>query len=243
MKIYGNSDIGLVRRANEDSFRCENFSENTALLVVCDGMGGANGGSTASQMAVETIYTVLREGLHDNMEPAELRELLLHAVEEANMAVYRFSLAEPELRGMGTTVVAAVLQKEAAYIAHVGDSRAYHVKSEGIEQLTVDHSMVQELVRSGDLTALQAKTHPQKNIITRAVGVNESVAADFMQETFLPGDVLLLCTDGLTNYVEDDTILESVRNEPLEHFCNDLIALAKENGGGDNITIAAAKYC
>ncbi len=241
--MYGNSDIGLVRHANEDSFRCENVSENTALLVVCDGMGGANGGSTASRMAVDTVCAVLCGKLHESMDPDSVKELLLKAVEEANTAVYRLSLTEPELSGMGTTVVAAVLQEEAAYIVHVGDSRAYHVGTEGITQLTMDHSMVQELVRSGDLTALQAKMHPQKNIITRAVGVEESVEADFVQKPLSPGDVVLLCTDGLTNYVEDHTILESVQSEPLEHFCNDLIALAKENGGGDNITIAAAKYC
>ena len=112
MKIYGNSDIGLVRHANEDSFRCESFSENTALLVVCDGMGGANGGSTASRMAVDTVYTVLSEGLHENMDPDGIKKLLLQAVGEANTVVYRSSLTEPELSGMGTTVVAAVLQEE-----------------------------------------------------------------------------------------------------------------------------------
>lgn len=242
MKIFGNSDIGLVRRANEDSFRCEMLSEQTALLIVCDGMGGAKGGSVASSLAMNKVFEVIRQEFREDLQANQIHELLLKAIEEANTLVYRSSLGDPELSGMGTTVVASVVQNADAYIVHVGDSRAYCISAEGIKQLTTDHSMVQELVQSGDLTALQAKTHPQKNIITRAVGVDEAVAADFYTRNMKPGDILLLCSDGLTNYVDDDVILKTVQGQALDQACNALIALAKENGGGDNITVAALLY-
>ncbi len=242
MKIYGNSDIGLVRHTNEDTFRYEILPNGFALLVICDGMGGANGGGVASAMTLETVFSAVKEGLDQSMEDGSIEGLFQKAIEGANEKVFRSSISDVALSGMGTTVVLAAVRNGKVYLAHVGDSRAYYVGSSGLRQLTTDHSMVQELVKSGDLTQQQAKVHPQKNIITRAVGVDKSIQVDFHVEPIEEGDRILLCTDGLSDYVEDETIFKLAKEDSLEDCCNQLITTAKENGGGDNITVVAAEY-
>lgn len=240
MQLYGKSDIGLVRSSNQDSYSMGSLPGGV-WIVVCDGMGGANGGNVASQIAVEQITRQIESSYWENISSEGIKNIIITAIYNANKAIYQRSMEDPALRGMGTTVVAAVAREGTAFVAHAGDSRAYLAGSGGIRQLTTDHSMVQELVRSGDITQQEARVHPQKNIITRVLGVEPVVEIDYQECPFRRGDALLLCTDGLTNYVEDEDIWKASQR-PLEECCTELISMAKASGGGDNITIVAVKY-
>jgi protein phosphatase len=237
LKAYSRSDIGLVRKSNEDACRSGVFSEHAGWAVVCDGMGGVNGGNVASSVAVEKISAFLLSGYHEGMDGPAVRELMASAVARANGAVHRIAGSDSTLTGMGTTVVAAVVCGGKIHVAHAGDSRAYLISSDGIRQLTTDHSMVQEMVEKGDITAQQAKTHPQKNIITRALGVEPSVRVDYSETPFPPGSRLLICTDGLTNYLDSDQIFSLASKLNGDQLTEQLIARAKSAGGGDNITV------
>lgn len=237
MRIFSKSDIGLVRKNNEDSCRCGIFSHSSAWAVVCDGMGGVNGGSVASSVAVEKISETILAGYREDLENDGVRELIASAISTANKAVHVIAGNDSALAGMGTTVVAAIISHGAIHVAHAGDSRAYLLSGGEIRQLTTDHSMVQEMVDKGDITAQQAKNHPQKNIITRALGVEASVRVDYSETPAPSGSRLLICTDGLTNYVDESTILELSEKLDAGKLTEKLVELAKSAGGGDNITI------
>ena len=241
MQLYGKSDIGLVRKSNQDNFAFGQLPGGGAWLVVCDGMGGVNGGSVASKLAVERISWQLKSTYWRTVSAAGIKNILITAIYNANRSVYQKGQQTPALHGMGTTVVAAVLRDGTAYVAHAGDSRAYLLSGPKLTRVTTDHSIVQELVNHGDISEEEAKTHPQKNIITRVLGVEPAVEIDYQEFAVLEGDTLLLCTDGLTNYVEEQDILKQSA-QPLELCCDTLIELAKQNGGGDNITITAVQY-
>lgn len=239
-KVCHKTDIGLVRETNQDACNSGLTPDGTAWAVVCDGMGGAQGGNVASSVAVETIirqYRAFFKGTPLRADNA-IRNLMMSAVYNANSAVYERACADPELAGMGTTVVSAVVTGEVVHVVHAGDSRAYLVTPEGVQQLTTDHSMVQELVDSGDLTEQQARVHPQKNIITRALGVEPSVLVDYGEFTFVGRSLLVLCTDGLSNYVEAQTLYALAQQHTGHELASALIAKAKDGGGGDNITVA-----
>ncbi|HEX2985548.1 MAG TPA: Stp1/IreP family PP2C-type Ser/Thr phosphatase [Caproiciproducens sp.] len=238
LKVYSKSDIGLVRQSNQDAFKSGVFPDHSAWVVVCDGMGGANGGNVASSVAVERISEHLVESYYDNLDDDAVKNLILSAIMNANLTVHDMASADAELSGMGTTVVAAVVSRGIAHIAHAGDSRAYLVTENEIRQLTTDHSMVQEMVKNGDLTEQEAKQHPQKNIITRALGVEAFIQLDYCEVPFQHGDLLLICTDGLTNYVEADQIYKLSKQMDANALTDQLITLAKDSGGGDNITVA-----
>ncbi|MBE6903934.1 MAG: Stp1/IreP family PP2C-type Ser/Thr phosphatase [Ruminococcaceae bacterium] len=231
--LQGNSDKGLVRAENQDALLIEKISDSSAFIIVCDGMGGARGGAVASGLASELILKHLKE-----QENKDIEQMLKEAICQANKVVFEKSLEEEELSGMGTTVVAIVLQKDEAFIAHVGDSRAYLVGKNEITQLTVDHSYVQEMVDTGKISKEEARNHPKKNIITRALGVADKVEAEISKVKLQEGQVLLACTDGLINHVLDEEILNIVQNS--EDKVNELIALANSRGGSDNITVAIA---
>ncbi len=237
LKLYSKSDVGLVRKSNEDACRSGVFSEHAAWAVVCDGMGGVNGGNVASSIAVEKIAASILSGYREGMDESSVRELMASAVACANGAVHEVAGSDSALTGMGTTVVAAIVCGGEAHVAHAGDSRAYLISNGTIRQLTTDHSMVQEMIEKGDLTAQQAKTHPQKNIITRALGVESSLRVDYSVTPFSQGDRLLICTDGLTNYLDADQILSLALKLDGGPLTERLIALAKEAGGSDNITV------
>lgn len=236
MNLYGQTDTGCVRPNNQDAFRSGELSQGAFFAVVCDGMGGAAGGSVASTLAADTIEERLQSGYRDDMSETSLLHLLETAVAAANALVYDEAMADVELRGMGTTVVAAIVRGDQAYTAHVGDSRIYLV-TDTLEQLTRDHSIVQEMVEKGQLTPEEAKYHPRKHLITRAVGVDSRVVCD-LQVTELPETArLLLCSDGLTNMLESDVLLSIMKETENPGGIPDrLVEAAKQAGGHDNIT-------
>ncbi len=238
MKVYMKSDIGLVRETNQDACQSGKYSENSAWVVVCDGMGGANGGNIASGVAVSRISERLAASYEKIFTKESTKELLLSSIADANMEVHAMASADAKLNGMGTTVVAAIVTDGAAHIAHAGDSRAYVITDEEIRQLTTDHSMVQEMLNNGEITQEQAKLHPQKNIITRALGVDTSINIDYCEVPFSHGNLLLICTDGLTNYMDAEQIFQLSRQMSAQALTDELIAQAKNAGGGDNITVA-----
>lgn len=236
MIVSGKTHPGLVRKSNQDSFFTSiQEDQGRALLVVCDGMGGANAGNIASSIAVQTFSDKVKELFASSAKPS-IRALRL-AVDHANEAVFRESISDPNLEGMGTTLVAAVIQGRHATLINIGDSRAYRIRGDDITQLTLDHSYVQELYRKGKLTAEEARHHPNRNLITRAVGVDEFVEADIFEGELAPTDLLLLCSDGLTGMLEDAEIVSLVNaSRSLEEAIDRLIAAACDNGGMDNIT-------
>lgn len=233
------SDIGKTRRSNEDSVRSGSFSQNAAWAVVCDGMGGAVGGQTASMTAADMIASKICACYRDGMSGSSVQNMLLSAITTANVAVFDRSRVDSELHGMGTTVVAAVIECGSCCVAHAGDSRAYIIGSQGIRQITKDHSIVQQMYDNGELSAEQMKNHPIKNVITRALGVEEDIDIDFNVETLAEGEILLLCSDGLSNFVDDSDILKASKSEPFELLASRLVEMANDNGGGDNISVVA----
>jgi serine/threonine protein phosphatase PrpC len=239
LKIFGKTDIGLVRHSNQDAFQQGSYSENIAWAVVCDGMGGANGGNIASQMAVDQITRQLSSASREHISSQSAKNILMTAVYNANTAIYEYAQKKPELSGMGTTVVLAMIARQTLHVAHVGDSRAYLVSKDEILQITKDHSMVQEMVDRGEITEKEAKVHPRKNIITRALGVNPQVDVDYYELPFPQEDILLLCTDGLSNYLEPNAIYSMAMELDLEQLIEQLVEQSKKMGGRDNITVVA----
>ena len=239
MRTLGASHPGRVRASNQDAYLCGKLTENTAFVVVCDGMGGANGGNIASSIAMRHIADRLVDDYRENATPEAIRDLLESAVMEANGEVFRAAREEPELFGMGTTAVAAIATQEAVYIAYVGDSRAYIITPREIEQVTKDHSVVQDMVDKGQITAEEAKNHPQKHFLTRALGVEPDLECAFTRVSFPENATLLVCTDGLSNLVASEMIQSLVRTFAFPDVPMKLITTANLAGGSDNITVVA----
>ena len=234
MKVYGQTHIGLVRETNQDALEYGTLSEATQYAVVCDGMGGANGGNIASKIAVEVIGSRIRDGYR---ESSSAEYLLTSAMATANAGVYDRAQREEALNGMGTTVVAVITCGHTAYISHVGDSRLYLYREGVLSQVTRDHSVVQELIESGQITEEEARSHPRKNYITRAIGVISEEYGEYDEVELQSGDRLLLCTDGLTNEVTPSLIVQLLAL-PAEEAVQALIRAALDDGGTDNITVA-----
>ena len=235
MKVYAITDIGRVRPLNEDSYYAPEQGER--FCAVADGMGGHNAGEVASAMAVDTFSRHMRDV--ENITAQALHA----AVERANDAVYEAALENAEMSGMGTTFSALAEQDGTVYLAHVGDSRIYLVRNGAIMQLTTDHTLVEEMVQKGMITPREARIHPRRNIITRALGTEARVEIDILQITACPGDAFFLCSDGMTNFVEEKQILgiASAEGEWPEKL-RKLLAIALENGGTDNITALFAIF-
>ena len=229
------TDVGLVRHHNEDS---HGMLESLGLYVVCDGMGGANGGEVASQMAVEGFLGYVREqSAGADLSDREVRvEILAGAVKQANHEIITRAGREPGLRGMGSTLVGSWFYDGEAVLANVGDSRAYLVRADGLRQLTDDHSLIAEQMRLGTMTAEEAAVSPMQSVITRALGARETVEPDFYLVEMQAGDRLLLTSDGLLRHVADDEILATAREGTPHEACSRLVQLAREGGGSDNIT-------
>ncbi len=240
MEWFGLTDKGRVRPTNQDIYRIEAREQNeTALLVVCDGMGGANAGNVASRFAAQAFAESVIPALDGALDENRRRELLSGALKQANKTVFRLAGRQPEFRGMGTTLVAALIQGGSATILNVGDSRAYLFDGTRLHQITEDHSYVEEMRRQGRITEEAARTHPQKNLITRAVGVETMVEGDLFETRLGPSEILLLCTDGLTGMAEDEQIAETIRQSKTLALAGDaLLTLALAGGGRDNITVA-----
>ncbi len=244
MKVCGVTDIGCHRKDNQDSYALRQLTQDMALLVVCDGMGGAKAGSVASSVAVEAFTAAVESALEAGIPEdwRRLEQVLTDACRQANERVYRLSRETPDYEGMGTTLVAALVQPGSACLVHVGDSRGYVMENNSIHRATVDHSLVQLLVDRGEITPAQARVHPQKNLITRALGVERHVECDVTWLEPGEGSRLLLCSDGLSNVLEDETILDlSGREEEPELLCRTLLELTLERDAPDNVTVVLAQ--
>lgn len=237
MKIVAKTDRGHVRETNQDAYAVGEFSDEVVWAVVCDGMGGAAGGNIASALAVKVISDKINASYREKMRDMSIKNMLDSALTAANIEVYDMADAKLELHGMGTTVVCAIVRDNQAFIAHAGDSRAYVLSDGNINQITTDHSMVQDLLSRGKITDEQAAKHPNKNIITRAVGVDKSIEIDFDQIDLDDNSTLLLCSDGLSNYVTNEEIVDLMSDGKHYAFADRLVQKANENGGGDNITV------
>ena len=237
MRIVSKTDIGKVRRSNQDSYSSGELPGGVAWAVVCDGMGGANGGNVASATAVKVISEHISSSYREGMESNSVRMMLESAISAANISVFDMAQSVDTLAGMGTTVVSVVILDNIAHIAHAGDSRAYLITGDSIEQITRDHSVVQSLVENGTLTTDEAKVYPGKNVITRALGVDERIIVDYNEVPLEKHDSILICTDGLTNYLDNEDILSVTKNNNFYEYPDKLIKLANTNGGGDNITV------
>ncbi len=236
MKFYSKTDIGRRRTVNQDAFYVGEFDNGAVVAVVCDGMGGAKGGNIASEKAAAIISEYIVKSYSPRMGSTAIETLLRAAVETANSEIYELASSNQDYEGMGTTVVVAFIIDNLAHIVHVGDSRAYLVGTNGIEQLTVDHSVVQAMVSNGEISQQEAKVHPKKNIITRAVGAETSILCDYNIVLKPENAALLICTDGLSNHLDEQNIFSAVRNTPQESCVDRLIEMANEAGGSDNIT-------
>lgn len=243
--FFGASDVGRRRSSNEDCFNIVGLSGSAICAVVCDGMGGAAGGSVASTLARDTITARITASYHENMSDRAVKAMLESAIAAANISVFDKAVSDSALSGMGTTAVVSLIRGDTVFIAHVGDSRAYIIsgaKPGGIEQLTTDHSIVQMMVESGQITEDEARIHPKRNIITRAIGVSDSVTPDFNILRLNIGDKLLICSDGLTNFMSNGDIADIVNSAAPESAVKQLIDGANDAGGGDNITAVVAEY-
>ena len=240
MEYFGITDKGRVRPTNQDIYRLEVRPEKeSAFLLVCDGMGGANAGNVASRFAADSFLADAAGALDSAPDEIMRHKTMLHALEKANDTVFGLAGRQPEFRGMGTTLVGAFVQGREASILNVGDSRAYLFDGETLRQVSEDHSYVEEMRRLGRISAEDARTHPQKNLITRAVGVDATVDGDLFEVELRDTDILLLCSDGLTGMVEDGKIAEVLAKAgTLEDKGRELLTLALEGGGRDNITVA-----
>ena len=237
MQSWGLTDPGCVRPQNQDTFAIEQLDRNTLLCVVCDGMGGAKSGNVASSLAAEVFVDEIRRTWVDDMTQAEIDQMLQAAVKLANFTVFDQGQQFEEFSGMGTTLVAVLVHNLEVTAVNVGDSRAYCVNRNGIRQITVDHSVVQMMIERGELTPEQAKTYPGKNYITRAVGTEAAVLSDLYHMDLEKGDCLLLCTDGLSNLMDDQEILfEVVHGVNKQYCCQRLLEIAKNRGAPDNVT-------
>ena len=241
MEIYTLTDIGRVRHSNQDAVDGGIIKDNIMWAVLCDGMGGANGGNVASETAVQTVKENI--GFFDPKASEYQSEIFLTGiVEKANSTIYHKQRKDESLTGMGTTIVAAMVKEEEAFILNEGDSRAYHINQDGIVQITRDHSLVEDMVERGELTREQARNHPHKNLITRALGAEPVLLADSFRQIMEPGDYLLLCSDGLSNVVTDQEILyEVIHGGSGETCCERLLEIALHRGAPDNVTVVLVR--
>ena len=237
MQSWGLTDPGCVRKQNQDAYRIEQLDRSTLLCVVCDGMGGAKSGNVASALAAEVFAEEIRRCWKYGMESDRVDQMLRNAVKLANFTVYDQAEQFEEFSGMGTTLVAALIREDRATLVNVGDSRVYGINRGGIHLLTKDHSLVQLMVDRGDLTPEVAKSYPGKNLITRAIGTEPVVMCDIFHREVSKGDYLLLCSDGLSNVMDDQEILfEVVHGVNKQHCCQRLLSIAKNRGAPDNVT-------
>ena len=244
MFAWGQSDIGKARRDNQDSFAYSvSDAKKLAFAVVCDGMGGAAAGNIASRMALEEFTECIRNADYNkNVSNEQLCNLLEDAVNAANTVVHNRAEEIPELHGMGTTLVASVVLQNKVAVINIGDSRAYKINADGITKITRDHSLVEDMVRLGELTEEQAQEHPGKNLITRAIGTDSTVSGDVFFPEIKQGEYILLCSDGLSNLVSDQEILYEVMYGDNSDCCSRLIDIANDRGGFDNITVVLLAF-
>lgn len=238
MKIVSKTDIGRVRLVNEDRVCVEASVNGFAYAVVADGMGGHLAGDVASQMTIQYIDQQMKLRLQAGMDEDACAELLRALILEANDLVYKLAGTSEQYAGMGTTVVAVIAKPSRVVVAHIGDSRAYMISGGSIVQLTEDHSLVNELLKNGQINEEEAASHPRRNVLIRALGTDPSVEVDVTSHEWQEGDILLLCTDGLSGLVPTEEIVATVSSEACWHEkAEQLVARALEAGGDDNVTV------
>ncbi len=237
MLVSGYSDKGIVRNSNQDAFQIGMTDDGISWAVVCDGMGRANSRDIATRLAADHFSAAIKAGLRPNMTEHSIMNLLRSSVVSANIRVFDKSKENAEFSGMGTTIVACLVIGKTAYFIHAGDSRAYVLSGDEFFQITRDHSIVQSMIEDGKLTVEEARFHPRKNVITRALGVDEIIEPEFNVYDLNEGEIILLCTDGLTNFVADSDIVKILKSSSDNSEKSELlVSVANENGGGDNIT-------
>ena len=238
MQVWGITDRGAVRQQNQDAYAVKLLEDGRVVALVCDGMGGARAGNVASTMAVERF---MEEFLKPGQDGPD-EERMGHAASVANQVVYERSVHDADCAGMGTTLVAVLAGEREAVILNEGDSRCYHIDRDGIILVTRDHSLVEDLVERGELTREQARTHPHKNLITRALGAEPVLMADCFRQPMAEGDYLLLCSDGLSNVVnEQEMLYEVIHGGGDERCCRRLLNIALSRGAPDNVTAVLVK--
>ena len=245
IKVWALTDVGLVRHQNQDAYGVENAADSgQTICVVCDGMGGPKGGDIASKIAVDSFVSTVKANLRPHMTPEQIREVASYATSVANPDIRRAAEENPALRGMGTTLVSAISYGEGVVVSNVGDSRAYLINREGIQRISKDHTLVETLVDRGDITEDEARTHPQRNYITRALGPESSTLCDGFIVPFATGDFILLCTVGLVSTVSDQEMqYEILYGEDLDHCLERLLDISKRNGAADNVTAVLMQKC
>ena len=237
MQAWGLTDPGCVRVQNQDAYGVHTFEEDSLLCTVCDGMGGAKSGNVASSLALQIFMQEVTRLRKPGMSQEQAGQMFREAVRLANFTVYDQSRQFEDFEGMGSTLVAAYVDHQMAVIANVGDSRCYLLNREGVRCLTTDHSLVQLMVQRGELSREQAKNYPGKNLITRAIGTEPGVECDLFYQPVQKGDYLLLCTDGLSNLLDDQEILfEVVHGVNKQLCCQRLLGICQERGAPDNVT-------
>lgn len=236
MKIAAITDIGSCRQENQDNYCAQQLAGGTAWGIVCDGMGGVNGGRIAAHIATDTMQQYFARQMR-SLQPGGEKNFIMRGFDITNRAVYEKATSDPEMMGMGTTGVCAYASGGLAHVVHAGDSRAYLFHEGALRQITRDHSMVQQLVDSGKITREQAAQHPKKNLITRALGVSANIVPEYNRCEIEVGDILLLCSDGLTNMISDEEIALVLREVPFFEAPSILVDRALQAGGQDNITV------
>ncbi len=242
MIVGVSSDIGKLRDINQDSYYCSK-TKGFPLFVVADGMGGHNAGEVASLLAIETIKKnlLLNKQVLENSD-MDVTEFIIDTLKKANKQILNKAKSKIDLNGMGTTVTLAYIMEGKLHIGHIGDSRAYLLREKQLKQLTQDHSLVAELVRNGTISKQEAINHPQKNVITRALGTDPEVEIDIITQNIIKDDIILLCTDGLTNMVNDSELKNIILSDyDIQEVCNNLIKVANNSGGIDNTTVLLIK--
>ena len=241
IKAYAKSDVGKIREMNQDYYYISNSLDEIQLYMLADGMGGYNVGEIASKLAIQSAKNYIENNFKTiEKDKDSIIQLLASSMEYANMVVYEKSKENKELEGMGTTLEIVLIYNNKAYIGHIGDSRIYRIRKSFIRKLTQDHSYVQKLVKDGQITQEQAEHHPKKNMLMKALGCNAFVEPDVMVKGFLKDDIIVMCSDGLTNLVNQEEIYDFARVN-IEQATKDLVNMANERGGYDNITVVIIK--
>lgn len=238
MKIYAETDIGMIRQMNQDAYYISEENDNYKLCILADGMGGYTGGEIASRLACMSTAQYIKENFEDEKQYAkeEIMEIIKQAMEYSNKIVYEKSREEKELEQMGTTLEVCLIYNNRVHIGHIGDSRIYRIRQGIMRKITVDHSYVQKLVKDGKITKEEAINHPKKNMLMKALGCEEKIEPDVMVKGFSANDIILICSDGLTNMISEQEIYNIIATD-LQNATQNLIRKAKELGGYDNITV------
>lgn len=240
MKLCGASNVGKVRKENQDCYKAGRSTDGSFWMILCDGMGGVKSGGLASHSVVDTIEKRFTESIPSLIDDQAIKSFIISTIKKCNEELYKKSIVDKQIT-MGTTIEAAIIRDNNVQYLHCGDSRIYHISKKHVVQLTKDHSMVQELVDSGRITPDEARTHPNKNIITHALGIEQNTKLDYNSLRMAKGDLLLMCSDGLSNLVLDDEIADIILKTDFYSAPEALINKALERGGTDNITAVIAK--